>query len=184
MKTGRMIGVAVLLIAVISAVRSDERKSPGITISDKSFQQISTAFLNDPQHKSAGDWSRLIMLYAKQTSSAELLLGRDEMHWVALDPSERRSLLLLAAYAAGNIQSQLNSGVKRNDRYSGVLTLFRVYRSLREQNGTFKIAAVENLLTLHREDKLVEHLRKLDAEKPTKLSRTEEEAIRVLMDKR
>jgi hypothetical protein len=184
MKIWRTIGLSALLIAVVSAGRADERKKPGITISDKSFRQISLAFLNDPHHKSAGDWSRLIMLYAQQSSSTELLLGRDEMHWVALDPGERRSLLLLAAYAAGNIQSQLNSGVKRNDRYSGVLTLFRVYRSLQEQDGKFRIAAVENLLALHREDKLVEHLRKLDAEKPTKLTRAEEEAIRLLMDKR
>lgn len=184
MKTWQMIGMTVMLLAVVSAARSDERKKPGVTISDQNFRQISSTLLNDPGHRSAGDWSRLILLYTMQTSSAAVVLGSEEMHWVALDPGERRCLLLLAAYAAGNIQSQLNSGVKRNDRYSGLLTLFRVYRVLQEQDAKFKILAVDRLFSLHREDKLLEHLRKLDEKKPTKLSPEEEEAIRILMDKR
>jgi hypothetical protein len=177
-------GLVVLLILVVSAVQAEERKKPGVKISDQSFRQISSTFLNDPQHRSAGDWSRLILLYTMQTPNAVVALGSEEMHWVALDPNERRSLLLLAAYAAGNIQSQLNSGVKRNDRYSGLLTLFRVYRVLQEQDAKFKIVAVEHLLALHRDDKLLEHLRKLEEKKPTKLSAEEEEAIRMLMDRR
>jgi hypothetical protein len=184
MKTWRRIGMVVILLAVVTAVRADERKKPGVTISDKSFRQISSTFLNDPRHRSAGDWSRLILLYAMQTSNAAVVLGSDEMHWVALDPGERRSLFLLAAYAAGNIQSQLNSGVKRNDRYSGLLTLFRVYRVLQAEDAKFKILTVDHLLSLHREDKLLEHLRKLDEKKPTKLNPAEEEALRMLMDRR
>lgn len=184
MGTWRTIVLSVLLAAVGPAALADEKNATGVKISDKSFRQISSTFLNDPLHKSAGDWSRLILLYTMQTPNAAVVLGHEELRWVGLGGDEQRSLLLLAAYAAGNIQSQLNSGVKRNDRYSGLLTLFRVYRTLREQNKKFRIAAVDRLLDLHREDKLVRHLQKLEEKEPTKLTPAEEGAIRKLMQRR
>ncbi len=175
---------SVLLMGVASAVRADEREKKGPLIDDKIFRQVSSTFLNDPLSKSARDWSRLIMLYTQQTSRAAVVLGSEELRWVDLGADNPHTLLLLAAYAAGNIQSQLNSGVKRNDRYSGLLTLFRVYRALQEKDATFKIAAIDDLLTLHQEKKLLPHLQKLDEKKPVKLTAAQEEAIRKLMKTR
>ena len=56
------------------------------------------------------------------------------------------ALLLLAAYAAGNTRSQLLSGVRQNDRYSGLITLFAVYRQLQEKDKDFKVAPVDELM--------------------------------------
>lgn len=177
----RNVCFCVLLMGAASAVRADEREKKGPAIGDKTFRQISSLLLSDPLNKSARDWSRLIMLYALQTSNAALVFSREELHWVDFGSDNPHTLLLLAAYAAGNIRSQLNSGVKRNDRYSGLLTLFRVYRALRENNATFKIAAVEDLLVLHQENKLMPHLQKLDEKKPAKLTAEQEAEIRKLM---
>lgn len=184
MNTWRTIGLSVLLVAIGSTGFADKSVKKEVKISDKSFRQIASAFLNDPLHRSARDWSRLILLYTMQTPSAAVVLGSEELHWVGLGSHDRYSLLLLAAYAAGNIQSQLHSGVKRNDRYSGLLTLFYVYRTLQEQDEKFKLAAVDDLLELHRQGKLMEHLQKLEEKKPAKLSREEEQAIRKLMEPR
>ncbi|MGH7173407.1 MAG: hypothetical protein ACRELF_16950 [Gemmataceae bacterium] len=181
MNACRIVCLSLLLIGAVSIVQADERDKKEVTISDKSFRQISSALLNDPRHTSARGWSRLILLYRMRTSSAAVVVGSEELHWVGLDDDDRHGLLLLAAYAAGNIQSQLNSGVKRNDRYSGLLTLFHVYRALREQDRKFNIAAVDYLLELHRQNKLVPHLQKLDEKTPTKLSPAEEKALRKLM---
>lgn len=62
-----------------------------------------------------------------------------------------------------------------------MLTLFRVYRALRKEDEKFKVDAVENLLALHEEGKLVSHLQKLDEKKPMKLTPVEEQMIRNLM---
>ena len=182
MTTWRTIGLSVLLVAVGSAGLADERDKKGVTISDESFRKIASTFLNDPRQMSAPAWSRLILLYTMQTPNAAVVLGSEELHWAGVGGDHPYSLRLLAAYAAGNIQSQLNSGVKRNDRYSGLLTLFHVYRTLREKDKKFpKIPDVERLLELHRQDKLVTHLQKLEEKKPTKLTPAEEQAIRKFM---
>jgi hypothetical protein len=173
--------LALLFLALGPAVGAGEKDRKGPEITDKMFRQTSSLFLDDPLNKLANYWARLIMLYSQQTSNAAVIFGKEELRWVALDRNDPRSLLLLAAYSVGNIQSQLNSGVNRSDRYSGVLTLFRVYRVLREQNKEYRVAAVDDLLSLHKEAKLVPHLQKLDAEKSVKLTPVEEEAIRQLM---
>ncbi|HTU22161.1 MAG TPA: hypothetical protein VMG10_29245 [Gemmataceae bacterium] len=184
MTTWRTMAMSVLLVATGSAALADERDKKGVTISDRSFRQIATTFLNDPRHSSAPAWARLILLYMKQTSSAAVVLGSEELQWAGFGDDDRHLQVLLAAYAAGNIQSQLNSGVKRNDRYSGLLTLFHVYRTLREQDKKFQIAALDRLLEMHREDKLGAHLQKLEEKKPAKLTPAEVQALRKLMKPR
>lgn len=181
MKIFGMISLALVLLAFGFAVHGQQKGRKGPEISDKVFRQTSSLLLEDPLNKSARDWARLIMLYSQDSSSAAVILGREELSWIAVDRDDGRSLLLLAAYFAGNIQSQLNSGIKRNDRYSGLLTLFRVYRSLREQDNQFRVAAVDDLLTLHEEAKLVSHLQRLEERKAAKLTPAQEQAIRDLM---
>lgn len=184
MKSRRMFSLVVLLLVLSSAGQTaqSERKTPKLT--EQIFRRTSSLYLNDPSNASARDWARLILLYVQQTSNAAVVLGREELRWADVDKDDPRSLLLLAAYAAGNIQSQLNSGVKRNDRYSGLLTLFRVYRALREQKAQFRIAAVDDLLALHKEGKLMPHLQKLDEKKQVRLTPAEEKALRNLMKPR
>ncbi len=181
MNTCRTISLTLLVLVLGFPSLAGQKDRKGPEISDKVFRQSSSLFLDDPLNKSAPDWARLILLYSQQTSNAALALSREELLWSGLDQDEPRSLLLLAAYCSGNIQSQLNSGVKRSDRYSGLLTLFRVYRALRMQNDQFRITTVDDLLTLHEEGKLVSHLQNLEAKKPAKLTPAEEEAIRKLM---
>lgn len=184
MNARRTILLAVLLFAFGPAGHADDKDSKGPKISDQIVRQTSSLLVEDPLSRSARDWARLILLYVQQTSNAAVVLGREELRWADVDKDDPRSLLLLAAYAAGNIQSQLNSGVKRNDRYSGLLTLFRVYRALREQKAQFRIAAVDDLLALHKEGKLMPHLQKLDEKKQVRLTPAEEKALRNLMKPR
>jgi len=185
MKACRIVCLSLLLIGAVSPGQADERDKKGVTIGDNSFRQIAFAFLNEPGHKSAPGWARLILLYMKQTSKATVVLRSEELQWAGVGGDDRLSILLLAGYAAGNMQSQLNSGVKRNDRYSGLLTLFHVYRTLRQQDEKVpNIAAVDHLLELHQKDKLMPYLQKLDEKKPTKLTPAEEQALRKLMKPR
>jgi hypothetical protein len=182
MKKCRIVCLALLLTGLVSAAPAQQGKKSGIKISDETFRQVSATFLNDPTNKSASDWSRLIMLYTLDSpKDAEVAFGSDEWSWAGLDGDDSHALLLLAAYSSGNLLSQLNSGVKRNDRYSGVLTLFRVYRTLCEKKKQLKIDVVDKLLELHKENKLLAHLRELDKKKAAKLTPAEEAGVRRLM---
>ena len=71
-----------------------------------------------------------------------------------------RRRFFLAAFTAGNVRSQLDSGVCRDDPYSGLIAVFRVYRHLKKANPELTIPEVETLLELHQQGKLMEHLAK------------------------
>jgi hypothetical protein len=167
-----------LLLCACAAfpARGDDRK-PDVT--EKQFRRASLALLEDPLGDSAPDQAKQVVLFTMQTPDAAVALGREEMKWTGKD--DKRGLLLLAAYLAGDVQSQLNSGVQRNDRYAGLLSLFGVYRRLREQDKDFHVAEVDELLKLHADDKLTGYLADLEKRKPTKLTPEEEEAIQKLL---
>jgi hypothetical protein len=169
----RSVGLGVLLAAVGLAAAHGQGKGP--QVSEKDFRRAHLRLLEDPLGKSAKEDAKVIMLFAMQTPRAAVVLRKEEMNWFGKD--EKRGLLLLAAYAAGNTESQLNSGVKRNDRYAGLLSLFRVYRLLRQQDGSFKNAEVEQLLKLHGEDRLLKYVLELEQKAPTKLSPEDEKAL-------
>jgi hypothetical protein len=184
MKIWRTTALVLFLAALGPVLGANQKENKGFKISAKTFRQTGSLLLEDPLNRSNRDWSRIILLYALSASDAEVVLGREELHWAGIENNDPRALLLLAAYASGNIQSQLNSGVKRNDRYSGLISLFRVYRALQHSDQKFRVAAVDEFLSLHQEDKLVRHLQKLDEQKPEKMTPAEEALVRRLITPR
>ncbi len=181
MNAGRIVCV-MLSSALVVAGQAQEPKKGGVPITDKTFRQIGTTYLNDPANRFAANWSRLIVLYVLETKNFEVVLGKEEWTWTGLESEHPHATLLLAGYVSGNLLSQMNSGVKRNDRYSGLLTLFRVYRTLRETDMEFKpIEAIDKLLKMHKENTLLTHLQELDKKKPEKLSPADEAILRNLI---
>jgi hypothetical protein len=162
---------------LIPTVVNGEENKPQLT--DKQFRRLGVMLLEDPLGKSGRDYARAIAVFVMQTPNAAVVLGTDEMKWCGKD--EKYGLLLMAAYMAGNAQSQLHSGVKTNDRYAGVLSLFSVYRTIREQDKDFKLPEVDELLKLHKDGKLLKRMVDLEAKQPTKLTPEEEEAIQKII---
>jgi hypothetical protein len=144
---------------------------------EKDFRLASTVLLADPLGERADDAARVVLIFVLETPDAAVALGAEEMKWTAVGKDDKRSLPLLAAYLAGDAQSQLHSGVRRNDRYSGLLTLFGVYRQFKAKDKDFQIPEVEELLKLHQDDKLLPYLTELEKKKPTKLTPEDEAAI-------
>jgi hypothetical protein len=143
--------VVPLALLLTPTLGRGEDKPPQLT--DKQFRRLAVVFLEDPLGKSGRDYARAIAVFVIQTPDAAVFVGTDEMKWCGKD--EKYGLLLLAGYMAGNAQSQLLSGVKTNDRYSGLLSLFSVYRTIREQDKDFKLPEVDALLKLHKDGKRV-----------------------------
>jgi len=160
----------VFLACAFAAASGQEKKK---TISEKQFRRMSVLLLEDPLGEDAKDIAKGLVIFAMETPDAAVFLGKDELKWMGDD--KERGLLLMAAYLAGNTQSQLFSGVKRNDRYSGLLHLFQVYRVCKDKDKKFKLPEVESLLKMHREDKLIPYLQVLEQKSPTKLPKDDEE---------
>jgi len=172
--------IACLLLLSSVAARADEPKPkarPQLP-TEAQFRRMAIMLLEEPTGERGKELSRFILLYGIESPDVAVFLGSEEMSWIGKD--DARSLPLFAAYMAGNSLSQLHSGNKRNDRYSGLLFLFRVYRTLQKDDAKFRLEPVEELLKLHKDDKLVAHLQELESKKPTKLSPEDIEALRKL----
>jgi hypothetical protein len=165
-----------MCVGLVMLAPADEPKT---TINANQFRRISILLLEDPVGEKAQDLARLIALYVIETPDAAVVLGQEEMKWTGKD--DKRKWILFAAYLAGNAQSQLHSGVKRNDRYSGLLHLFQAYRTMQAKDKDFRIADVDHLLTLHKDDKLISHLIELEKKEPTKLSPEHQAELKKLL---
>jgi hypothetical protein len=141
-------------------------KTPAV--GEKEFLRASQALLDEPVSQAAADHAKTVMIFTAQTPKAMVIIGDDEIKWFG--KNEDHKSLLMGAYSAGNVQSQLNSGVVRNDRYSGVLYLLKVYRGLQAKDKDLKIVALEDLIKLHKDDKLLRHIAELDAKDSAKRS--------------
>jgi hypothetical protein len=170
-----------LALLVSAPALPGQKKDEGLT--DQQFGRLLTVFLEDPLQKKGKELAKLLVVYTMQTPKAAVVLGETEMKWIGKKDDDR-SLLLFAAYVGGNTWSQLLSGVKQNDRCSGLVTLFAVYRRLQAKDKGFKSAAVDELRKLHRDGKLLAHVVELDKKRPTKLSPEDEKAIKELLNKK
>ncbi len=68
--------------------------------------------LDDHAGKNAADFAKAIIFITSETKNATV--GDDKKY----------QLVFSAPYAAGNVQSQLKSGLVRSDRHACLLTLF------------------------------------------------------------
>jgi hypothetical protein len=173
--------LAALALLVCGPARAGEKTGEGLT--DQQFDRLLTRFLEDPLQEKAKEVAKLLVVYTLQTPKAAVVLGEPEMKWLGKREDDR-SLLLFAAYVSGNTRSQLLSGVKQNDRYSGLLTLFAVYRRLQAKDKGYKIAEVEKLRRLHADGQLLAHLVEMERKMPTKLSPEQEKALKELLNKK
>ena len=62
--------------------------------------------------------------------------------------------LLLAAFVAGNVDSQLLKKRKKDDSYAGDLQVIATYRQMQQKNPKLRIASVEKLIDLEKRGEL------------------------------
>jgi hypothetical protein len=149
--------VLALAWGLTATVHAQEPKSE---VTEGDFQRLTVMLIQDPTNPSAKTYAKVILVFTMQTPKAAVVLGKEELQWAGED--KEKSLLLMAAYVAGNTQSQLDSGIMRDDKYAGLLKLFHVYRKLKEAQKDFKNDAVEQLIQMHQKGTLVGHLQELE----------------------
>jgi len=171
--------LAALFLAISGPSFAEEKKDDLLT--DQQFGRALTMFLEDPLHEKGPELAKVLIIFTMQTPKAAVMLGESEMKWIG-KKDDKRGLLLFAAYLGGNTRSQLLSGVKQNDRYSGLVTLFAVYQRLQGKDKEFKIAEVDELRKLHADGKLLAHVVEMEKKMPTKLSPDDEKALKDLLN--
>jgi hypothetical protein len=158
MKMHRIFGCWVLFVFLgITAARGQGEKIPTVTEGD--FRKVAVLFLEYPDGDKAAEMAKVILAFAADTPRAEVLLDTHVMKWTGKE--RKYGLMLLAGYLVGNTQAQLDSGVKRDDAYSGLLKMFHVHLFLKKRHADYTNEPVEELLRLHRDGRLITHLEEL-----------------------
>jgi hypothetical protein len=112
--------------------------------------------------------AKSIVIYAQVSDDVMVDIGEEQLPWVAekwdMDEARFKSCqsLLMAAFVAGNIKSQLKSQKAEDDTYSGWLFAIDTYRRLKARDS-FRSPAIEALSKMQAEGKLQQHAKELQA---------------------
>lgn len=88
--------------------------------------------------------------YGRESDQVLLIVGPTTLPWVqtgAPAAEARARMLLMAAYFAGDIKSQLQQGRPADDPYAGWQAVIRAYRRLQRQQPDLVISEVEELIS-------------------------------------
>jgi hypothetical protein len=104
-------------------------------------------FQKDPSGQAGFTAGATLLSFAKSSSAVHLSLSSSTVPWLkGQDESDADTRdILLSAYLAGNIRSQLKTGHARDDVYAGWEQVLVTYAQLLQINSAAKIAEVDEL---------------------------------------
>jgi hypothetical protein len=112
----------------------------------------------------AAEAAKTVVLYAQESDDVMVDIGPEQLPWVGekwgIDKAREQSnqSMLLAAFVAGNIRSQLKSEKAKDDTYAGWVFALDAYKRLRAK-GAFHSPALENLQKMADDGTLQQHAR-------------------------
>ena len=102
--------------------------------------------------------AKTIMDFAEASPAVMISFSKKVVPWIVKAEVDERRSVLLAAYVAGNTESQLRRGKKEDDPLAGVLQAIATYRQLQQADPAFRVDELETLIALEKEGRLKEHL--------------------------
>jgi hypothetical protein len=153
-----------LLSALLAALVPGSSPAAEPPITEKDVREAIATLMARPLTPAGEAAAKKIAVFAVKSKDVVVVLG-EEMPWLKKKP--KHGMLLMSAYIAGSVRSQLDTGVMRHDPYSALLSVFRLYRVLRKEDPKYRVPEIEALLKLHEEGKRMKHLLTL-AEKKKK----------------
>jgi hypothetical protein len=121
-------------------------------------------FLADPAAEASSDAASAIAVYVNESKVVDVQISTKVCVWVLSNAEQGTKELLLAAFMAGNVRSQLDTGTKQDDSYSGIVQALRVYRALKAQNPGLKEAGMDKFAAMQAKGELNQYILDLRAE--------------------
>jgi hypothetical protein len=116
----------------------------------------------------AVDAAKTIVTYAQVSDEVMVDIGPDEIPWVSekwgLDKERELACqsMLLAAFVAGDIRSQIKNDRAEDDTYSGWVFAIDAYKRLRAK-GAFRSPSIESLLKMEADGTLLQHAKEIQS---------------------
>jgi hypothetical protein len=112
----------------------------------------------------AVDAAKTIVSFAQDSEEVMVDIGPDQIPWVGekwgLDKERELACqsMLLAAFVAGNIRSQIKNDRAEDDTYSGWIFAINIYNRLRAK-AAFRSPSLESLSRMETDGTLLQHAR-------------------------
>jgi hypothetical protein len=146
------------LIAFVAATISTATAADLVISKEVALKAI-TLFRNDPLSEDGQASAALIIIFVEKNQDVVVALNKKVFPvFDAPGVSQKEKSLLLAAFAAGNADSQLLRGVKKDHPYAGDLQLIETYRQLQKKNRKLKIPAIEKMAEMEQRGELKRYL--------------------------
>jgi hypothetical protein len=130
-----------IMLAGTGAARADKHVSKADALA------AIGVFSKDPSSKEGFAAGATLLAYTKSSDSVHVYLSKDALPWLKdknADDSDTRDMLV-TAYLAGNVRSQILKGNSYDDPYSGWQQVFLTYAQLKAINPTVKFSEVDDL---------------------------------------
>jgi hypothetical protein len=126
------------------------------TVSRDEVLKAIAVFQADPSSRQGADAAGTIFAFAKTNDAVRISLSHAVAPWMKKNdaPDADTRGMLLAAYVAGNLNSQLKSGKSHDDVYAGWQQVLATYAKLLAINPAAKISEVEQLKDKEAEGRL------------------------------
>lgn len=141
--------------AFFDAPASKREKAP---IPEETAWEAIKDFKADPLGAADRGAAATIIDFTEASQAVAVSIGPKSVPWLHKKQVDRRPSVLLAAYVAGNIESQLNRRVKEDDPYAGVLQAIATYRQLQQNDPDYRVDELEALTQLEKDGRLKAHL--------------------------
>ena len=108
--------------------------------------------------------AKLIVVYAQVSDDVMVDIGPEQLPWIGeswgLDRDRENACqsMLMAAFVAGNVKSQLKNDKAEDDTYSGWVFVINTYRRLRSRDE-FRSPSIDSLSRMQADGKLLQHAR-------------------------
>jgi hypothetical protein len=112
--------------------------------------------------------ARTIVTYAQMSDDVLVDIGPEEIPWAEEDwgigggREKSCKSVLLAAFVAGDVRSQIKNNRVEDDTYSGWIFVISAYNRLRQREH-FSSPSIEALLKMQTSGTLLEHAREVEA---------------------
>jgi len=150
--------LAIPLFASIALTVSTAASADPVITKEVALKAIGF-FRDDPLSEDGRGAAAIIVLFVEKSPDVVVDLNRKAFPvFGAPGVSQKDTSLLLAAFAAGNLDSQLLRGVKKDDPYAGDLQMIQTYRQLQRKNPKLKIPAIEKMAEMEQRGELKRYL--------------------------
>jgi hypothetical protein len=154
----RIARLALVFIGLSLINHNEAYANKPFSLTEGLFREAVSLFLDTGDKKYTKD----IVEFITKSDKVNVVVSPETAPWVNKGNNEN-SALLLVAFLAGNALSQLDSGIKRSDPYSGTLQVFRLYRRLQTKNKKYQVPEIEELFKLHQNGKLISYFEKISS---------------------